>query len=265
MLRTFLDELVDAVYPALCPVCRGAAVPGGFTCAAHELPDPGAELPGPRCERCSIDLPEFLPDGTRCAACRRRAPRFRCVVALGPYQECAGLRAWILALKHGSRADLARPLGRSLGLRLARDLPPEPSAALERAWVVPVPLHPLRRIERGCDQALLLARALGEVVDRPVVELLRRRRWTLPQGAPGARSRRANVSDAFALVHRRTRGLQGRSIVLVDDVLTSGATADACSSLLIRAGSGPVAVACLARAGSPPGTPVDAAAPRAPS
>jgi ComF family protein len=163
------------------------------------------------------------------------------VITLGDYRAEEGLRAWILALKHGSRPDLARPLGRLLGARLG--------SGEDGAWLVPVPLHPLRRLERGYDQARLLARFAAEFVGLPVVEALRRTQWTVPQGTPGARSRRANVRGAFVVARRKTRGLARRSVVLVDDVVTSGATVDACASALRSAGATSVDVLCLARAG----------------
>jgi len=194
-----------------------------------------------------------MPDGRTCAECRRRPPSFRRVITLGDYRAEEGLRAWILALKHGSRRDLARPLGRVLGARLAGNAE-ESGAALEEAWFVPVPLHPLRRLERGYDQARLLARFAAAFVGLPVVDALRRVHWTVPQGTPGARSRRANVRGAFvvasgAIARRYAGGLARRPVVLVDDVVTSGATVDACATALRRAGAESVDVLCLARAG----------------
>jgi predicted amidophosphoribosyltransferase len=120
-----------------------------------------------------------------------------------------------------------------------------------------VPLHPLRRLERGYDQALLLARVLGEALQLPVITPLVRLRATAPQGAEGGRAtRRSNVAGAFGLARTALAGrllgrglLAGRDVWLVDDVLTSGSTADACADVLRRGGARSVTVVVLARAG----------------
>lgn len=180
-----------------------------------------------------------------------------------PYDT--GIAAWVLAFKHGHRPDLARPLARYAaeadGVRAAL----ADSRASERPLLCPVPLHPWRRLERGYDQAALFAVALGEALELPVLCALRRIRSTAPQGSEGGRSqRRLNVRGAFRLAwhprlllravgqrlagERRARPLVGRRIWLVDDVLTSGATLDACARVLRRAGAREVRALVLARA-----------------
>jgi ComF family protein len=163
-------------------------------------------------------------------------------VVLGDYRRDAGLRDWVLALKHGGRADLARPLGALLAARLAE------VGAVAGAVLVPVPLHPARRLARGHDQAALLARGAQEAGGPGVVRALRRPRATATQGAGGARSRAANVSGAFA-ARGAARSVAGRVVWLVDDVVTSGATAAECARVLRRAGARRVGVLALARAG----------------
>ncbi len=238
----FLDELRDALYPPRCLVC-GRFAEDGRLCPGHALP---ARPRGPRCGRCAAALAPALPDGSRCPECRSRSPGFRGVVALGDYRG-AGLDDWILALKHGGRADLAEPLGRALAEAWGTDR----RGAPWRRVLVPVPLHPLRRIERGYDQALLLARAVGCASGVPLFRALRRSRATPPQGSALARSRRANVADAFRLC-RAAQALAGADAWLVDDVLTSGATAEACARLLRAAGVRAVYVLCVGRAGAMP-------------
>jgi predicted amidophosphoribosyltransferase len=244
--RVLARDALEALFPPVCPLCGAASDeprgPAGG-CSAHTLPDPSRPPAGPRCHRCARELPPALPDGARCAVCRRRPPRVQRVVALGDYRSEAGLRAWILALKHGGRDDLALPLGRALAERLRR-------TAGTELLLVPVPLHPLRRLERGYDQGLLLARAAGDALGATVRPLLRRRRWTAPQGAIGAVSRRANVRRAFRPRPGAAPALRGVAVWLVDDVVTSGATADACARALGRLGAGRVSLACLGRAGS---------------
>jgi predicted amidophosphoribosyltransferase len=239
-VRLFLAELRDALFPPRCHVC-GSLAPDGFACLRHRLPERPA---GPRCGRCAAALPPALPDGADCRGCRARRPGFRGVLALGDYRADAGLADWVLALKHGGRRDLAPPLARALAARLAQDA----RGARWRRVLVPVPLHPLRRVERGYDQALLLAREVAAEARLPAVRALARSRATAPQGAAGARSRRANVAGAF----RPRRGappLAGADAWLVDDVVTSGATAEACAEVLRAQGVRAVYVLCVARAG----------------
>ncbi|HVS11088.1 MAG TPA: ComF family protein [Planctomycetota bacterium] len=250
-LRSSLGEstrdLLDAIYPPRCRLC-GATAPDSLACDAHTLPD---GPPGARCPRCAAPLPRGIPDGRVCADCRRRPPGFSRLIALGDYREGEPLREWILALKHRRRPDLALPLGLALAERLRREAQPD-------ALLVPVPLHRWRRIERGYDQALLLARAAGEGSDLRVARAQRRSRSTTAQGALGSVSRAANVRGAFApsrRASRHRRRLEGREVWLVDDVVTSGATASECARVLRRLGAARVGVLALARAapaGQPP-------------
>lgn len=173
-----------------------------------------------------------------------RPPGFRGSVCLGDYGDPA-LRAWVLALKHGGRTDLAEPLGRALGARLLQ------RGVAPGTPVVPVPLAWLRRFERGHDQALGLARGVAAELDAPVVRALRRRRWTAPQGSPTAPSRTANVAGAFT-VRRSVGRLRDREVLLIDDVATSGATLAECSRALRRSGVRDVRPAFVARAARRP-------------
>lgn len=257
-LGVLLAELVDDVWPARCALCAGADRGDGLGCAEHRFA-PG--LAGPRCGRCAAAVASMLADGERCPACRARAPGFARVAAVAEYRAGANAE-WLLALKYGGRPDLAR----SLGALLAREPAAEDGA---RRLLVPVPLHAARRVERGYDQALLLARAAGEVAGLPVARLVRRARATAVQGSIETSSRCANVRGAFraaacagwrarwaawrsggASARGAPRGgpLAGFEAWLVDDVLTSGATAAECARSLRRLGAARVGVLCVARA-----------------
>lgn len=246
--RTLVRSAADALWPPRCWLC-GLDAPRGDACAEHELPRAPA---GPRCARCSAALPAVLADGSTCRACRLRPPRFQSSLVLGDYRGGEPLREWILALKHGHRRDLARVLGAALAERVRASSVSEGGPPLGLGWIVPVPLHPWRTLERGYDQAALLAAALADGTGVELQRALRRVRATLPQGEPGAVSRRANVEGAFRLRGRHRKGIQGRWIWLVDDVLTSGATASACAAVLRRAGAGEVRVVALGRAAPDP-------------
>lgn len=214
-----------------------------MACGEHRLP---LRPHGARCDRCASVLPPGIPEGARCAACRRRAPGWSRLLVLGDYRREDGLRAWILALKHGGRTDLARALGAALHARAA-------GALLPGDVLVPVPLHPLRRLERGYDQAALLARELARQGGLPSLSLLVRRRDTPPQGAWGPRSRASNVENAFGPSRAARRRPPSGRAWLVDDVVTSGATVSACARELRRLGASEVGVLALARAAPVPG------------
>ena len=148
-------------------------------------------------------------------------------------------------MKHGGRRDLAVPLGEALAEHLLLC----GGDWLRDALLVPIPLHPWRLFERGYDQAAALAHAVSGRAEIPLLHALRRRRWTEPQGSPGCSSRRANVCEVFDVRPRWRRSLAGRTVWLVDDVLTSGATASEGARRLRRAGVRRVGVLVVGRAG----------------
>lgn len=242
--REVLEDLLDALYPRKCALC-GAAADEGPGCGAHGLPD---EPPGARCEKCCAELPPGLGESGRCASCRREAPGYARLIALADYRTQPSIRDWILAFKHGGRSDLADPLGEALAERWRRAVP---EREREGALLVPVPLHPWRRIERGYDQARLLAAAIGAHARVPVARALARSRPTAVQGSAGAVSRAANVHGAFQASlwpPRVARRIAGSAAWLVDDVVTSGATLRECARVLRRLGAVEVSALALARA-----------------
>lgn len=242
-LGSLAHELCDALFPPRCAVCDARAGRSGFECDAHRLPL--GDLAAARCGRCASRLPSFALDGEPCARCRAAPLRVRPTLVLSDYSDAA-LREWILTCKHRGRAELGEVLGRALG-RSARDRDPEPGL------LVPVPLHWLRRLERGHDQAAGIARGLARELRFPLLNALRRVRYTTPQGTPGAVSRRANVHGALCV--RRASGARVRDarVWLVDDVLKSGATLSECARVLRAAGARSVGALIVARATPGPG------------
>jgi ComF family protein len=224
LARATVGALLDLVFPPrcaacgegveaepFCPVCAGAvdAVPAGCARCGH----PGAS---PLCGACAADPPAF--DAVRAGG-----------LFGGPLADA------VHAFKYGGRAALARPLGAWLASRIA--LP-------AGAAVAAVPLARGRRIERGYDQAALLADALARAAGaRRERAVLRRVRETPPQVGKTRAERARNVARAF----EATRAVGG-DLVLVDDVVTTGATADAAAGALRRAGARSVVVVALARA-----------------
>jgi ComF family protein len=202
--------------------------------------------PDPGCRVCGRAWPG-LPAGLACAACRHDPPPFDHARAVAEYRD--GMRAAIVALKYGRRAAIARPLGRLLAetggrLTAAAGGAGEPGDVLDA--IVPVPLHPGRAAERGFNQAELLAQPCAARWGIPLLtRALGRLRPTPPQTELDAAARRANVAGAFGV--SRPEEVAGRRLLLVDDVLTTGATAGAAARALRAAGAASVAVLVLAR------------------
>jgi ComF family protein len=220
-----LDAVLAVVFGPVCAACdrplenptRG---PVCEPCWRSILP-----LTPPLCDACGDPLATcqnraegkaLSPDlDLRCTRCRRQKRLIVLTRSIGSYD--GALRAIVHAFKYDGRRSLARRLGELMKVRGSMVL-----AGAE--IIVPVPLHPSRRRERGFDQAADLARHVG----LPVVRALVRSRPTAVQASLPAGRRHANVRDAFALAPAAAR-LRGRVVVLVDDVSTTGATLEACA------------------------------------
>ncbi len=234
--------LAAAVFPPACLAC------GEPTEDAHGLCGPcwreaGFLLGAMVCDLCGAPLPG-RDDGTAalcdgCLAAPHPWDRGRAVM---PYRGTG--RVLALALKHGDRSDLARPMGRWMA-RAARPLLEDGG----RAVLVPVPAHWTRLFGRRYNQAALLARSAGAALGAPVApDALVRRRRTASLGHKGARDREAELSGAIAPHPLWGRLLEGRTVILVDDVLTTGATLGASALAAREAGAASVRVLVLARA-----------------
>jgi ComF family protein len=168
----------------------------------------------------------------RCALCRSGLRGFDAAYSFGAYEGV--LRELIHVYKYGKVRTLARPLSGLLVQALPRD------EAFDAT--VPVPLYWRRRLQRGFNQAELLARGLSRRTGIPVVKALGRVRPTPTQAGLSNSARRQNVAKAF-----RSRSVQGKRILLIDDVMTTGATAASCALALKQAGARRVALLTVAR------------------
>lgn len=227
-VASLLYRIVDLALPPRCPSC-GAVVDGDDRFCADCWK--GLELfTGKGCSRCGIPVP---PGIVICAPCLSDPPDHDGVRAALSYGEAA--RTLAVRLKHGRRPGLARLAARLM----ARHLP-------SGDWlIVPVPLHRWRLWSRGFNQSLLIARRLSRIGGQPlsVDALSRRRRTPLLRGL-SPRQRKAAVRGVFVADPAQVRG---RDIILVDDVYTTGATANACARALRKAGAQQVIVLCWAR------------------
>lgn len=236
-IREGLAPLVDLVFPPRCPLCGSAIGAQTGLCAAcwSELVIPGE----PACARCQRPFGKAeVSEGAVCAPCLAVPPRHDGIAAGTLYGE--GSRKLVLAFKHGRRIALAPMLARLVVARLPK---------LEGEWiVVPVPLHRWRLWARGYNQAALLAREIARLTGtRLEVDALVRTRRTPALGGLGRKARERTLSGAIEVAGRRMSAVEGAQVILVDDVLTSGATSNACVRSLKRAGANKVVVACFAR------------------
>ena len=190
----------------------------------------------PACVACQAPLTDrrIGPVCGRCWSSIHPSPSTDLVRAVGIYE--GALRNIVHALKYGGHASLAKPLGARM-----RDAAGD---WLDDATVVPVPLHPWRSIRRGFNQADLLASALG----RPVWRALRRTRLGQPQAGLSAAERFRNIPAGTYVLRRLWGKRVPPSVVLVDHVITTGATAEACTQVLLEAGVERVRVLTVARA-----------------
>jgi ComF family protein len=172
----------------------------------------------------------------RCALCRSGLRGFDAAYCFGSYEGV--LRELIHLFKYGRIATLARPLTDFLTAALPRD---EQFDA-----IVPVPVHWRRRWSRGFNQAELLGQALARRTGVPVLNALRRGRSTSAQAGLSNQARRKNVTGAFRS-RRTSQALEGKRVLLIDDVMTTGSTATACAIALKRAGAARVALLTVAR------------------
>ena len=186
------------------------------------------------CLRCG--LPLEATEAETCAACLARPPRLDRIRAAVAYGDIS--RGIAIRLKYGRKVALARTMSRYMQ-PLVGELPGD-------SVLVPVPLHRWRLWGRGFNQSAIVARDLSRRTGLPVsVDALRRTRSTPPLKGMGMRQRRRTVAGAFRA--RRPSELQGRTVVLIDDVLTTGSTAEACARALRKAGASRVDLVSWAR------------------
>lgn len=241
-LRTGLNALLDLVLPTTCSACAAADVSAGGLCEACNVRLLSLAALH-YCPRCGATIGPNIPvraDG--CRACPTPLPRFASVTRLGPYT--APLRRVVQALKYHRVETMCARLGEMLATALdARH------GAEQFDMVLPVPMHWRRRLVRGCDHARALARAVGRHLDLPVGAELARIRHTPPQVHLPRTRRLANIHGAFAVT--RPGDIEGARILLVDDVTTTGATANEAARTALRAGASTVHLAVVAKAEPP--------------
>jgi ComF family protein len=232
-----LRPALNWVLPERCPCCGVITAAGGPFCVdcwqqLHFLNPPW-------CSGCALPFAFDRGDGTLCAVCLDKPPKHDGIRAVVKYDDLSGQVA--LRLKYGGKIGLAKMIAR----QLVRHLPDRRDGVI----VTPVPLHWTRMWSRSFNQSALIAKELGRLGGLDYIPdlLVRLRRTPSMRGLSGKERRKA-VGKAFA-VHPRWAGkFQGAQILLVDDVLTTGATSDGCTGALKKAGASWVQIFCWARA-----------------
>lgn len=233
--REILETLRDLFFPAHCAGCSVAVEAGWFcTDCDREV----RTVPEPRCDVCSQPYSGTM-DQFVCVNCRGRAFHFECAVAV--MHSRGVVRDLIHRLKYGRELWLEEILGEFL----ARGLQDPRLAGVNIDAVLPVPLHPLRKREREFNQSEILARGLARRGNLPFSDILQRVRYTVTQTHFDRSDRMQNLRDAFKL--RQNVSVQGKHLLLVDDVLTTGSTLDECARVLLEAGAESVRALTVAR------------------
>jgi ComF family protein len=233
----FRAAVLDTVYPPRCLACTEATETARGLCGACWRDT--AFIAGTACVKCGVPMMGEAGAEDICDSCLRHPPAWDSGAAAMLYSGAG--RRMVLQLKHGDRLDMVPPLAAWMATAGA--------AQLQRAdLIAPVPLHWRRLIRRRYNQSAELARRLARLSGKPaVVDLLTRRRPTIPQEGMNRASRAANQEGAFAVNRRHIGRLSGGSVLLIDDVLTSGATLSNCAETLRKAGAARIDVLVLAR------------------
>ena len=231
-------KVLDFALPPRCVLCASMDVVSVNFC----LPCWGALqiLDTQRCAACGRDagMDSSINTARLWPKCQSHPPDHDGLAAVTAYDDKSGAIA--MRLKYGKKVGVAHPMAR----QMARHLPDDAAD-----WLfVPVPLHRWRLWQRGFNQAVLLGRALSELSGASLLpDALVRRRRTRPLGHMNGEQRRRELSGAITLHPKRGASVHGRRIILIDDVVTSGATSAACVRALKDAGAREVKILCWAR------------------
>ena len=235
--ETLFWQAVDTVLPPRC-VASGEMVEQQGMIAPKIWADLDF-IVNPMCVSCGFPFDFEVDTGSLCTYCLERPPPFETARSALKYNDA--IRRIILGFKHADKTYMAKAFAPWLK-RAGAEM-------LEIAdLLVPVPLHPWRLVKRRYNQSALIAEILGQEIGKSVlVDGLERVRATPSQGYLGTKERFQNVRRAFAVNPRRVVEIKDKNIVLVDDVLTTGATAQECTKALMKAGANRVDVLTVAR------------------
>lgn len=257
-ISRLLLAALDILFPPRCLICEGdfpdsmihaQALPPYHRPFWRELVEERAFCPKcfreipfirePMCLQCGSPLPHNLNPESSCGQCLVTPPLYASAQSLGLYE--GSLHQAINRLKYNNQRTLANPLGHLLSI--ATD---DRIRSKRIDVILPIPLHPKRLKERGYNQSILIAKILALYIGIPVeFGCLERIRWTVPQVELKGRLREKNVRGAFRVTHPER--INGKRVLLVDDVLTTGATVNEATRTLMKSGINEVHVLTLGR------------------
>ena len=229
---------MDVLFPPQCLRCRALVEGSGNLCGDcwREV----SFVTEPHCACCGLPFAHDVGEAALCGACAAAPPSYTRARAVMVYNDAS--RDLVLGFKYADATHAAPSYGRWLA-RAGR------TCLADADMLVPVPLHWMRLFRRRYNQAALLARALSKETGIPVSpRALVRRRRTPPLGRLSREARRQRLSGAIAINPKHAPDLKDRNVVLVDDVMTTGETVEACAGQVLRAGARSVDVLSLARA-----------------
>lgn len=242
MQSTHMQRLVHAVFPPECLSCRAPVATDAGLCGACWRET--AFITGDVCDLCGVPLTGDVQSGDRCDDCMAIARPWVQGRAALVYEDRG--RALVLALKHADRHDIVRPAGAWIAKAIAPVIP-------DSVLVAPVPLHWVRLAKRRYNQASLLGQAAATVLGvQFCADLLTRRGATVSLDGLSREERFTRLSGCISVSPRRARRIAGRAVLLIDDVMTSGATLAACAEACLASHASEVYVATLARVAKRP-------------
>ena len=242
-LLNFLQQMSRAILPAQCLLCLAATGRPLELCHDCEADLPWLEQPA--CRVCAMPAPKASRPGYLCPRCSRKPPPFSTTTA--PLAYDFPINKMVGEFKDKGRLGFGTVLAQLLARALVQRIQVEPEMMPPDTMLVPVPLAKARQRQRGFNQAEEIARQLALALQLPVTNLLLRPRAATPQRQLGADQRQVGVKGSFALNDKIINRIKPSTVILVDDVMTTGATLTEASQLLGRAGVKQVHVAILAR------------------
>lgn len=236
-LENIALEALDTILPPRCVVTGDMVDRQGMI-----SPDVWSKLSfiaDPKCACCGFPFDFEVEEGSLCASCIDYPPKFETARAALKYDDIS--RDMVLGFKHGDKLHAAKAFVPWLKMAGADIL-------ADADMLIPVPLHHWRLVKRRYNQSAVIAHALSKETNIPVVvDGLQRTRATPPQGHLSSKERFKNVKHAFAVNEKHLEALRGKTVVLIDDVYTTGATVNECTKVLLKAGALRVHVLTLAR------------------
>lgn len=236
-MKTSFERLLDLMLPPLCLNCDAHV--GGKQTLCPTCWKSVHFIAAPQCDCCGAPFEFQVGEGTLCGECISATPEYTRARSVMLYDDAS--KRMVLGFKHSDRLHAVS----AMAIWMKR--------AGEEFWetadvIVPVPLHRWRLFARRYNQAALLSMEIGKLAKKTVgVDVLQRKRSTQSQGHLNRQQRKANIAGAIEINPRENNDIAGKTIVLVDDVLTTGATVNECSRILRKAGAANIYVLTLSR------------------